>query len=99
LVDRLRSYKVVVDGQTAATLRRGEDVVVPVPAGHHAVKAKIDWGRSREIDLELGERDRVHLLCQPGFTLSLLRPRALLYVTIWRNRYLDLQFLRVESDG
>ena len=60
-------------------------------------RVRIDWGRSREIDLDLGERDRAYLLCQPVVTFSLIRPRALLYATIWRDRYIDLQLVRIES--
>jgi hypothetical protein len=98
-VDRLRSYGIVVDGNTLASLRRGDDVTLTVTAGHHKVRAKIDWGRSQDVDLDLDERERAVLLCQPGFTFSLLRPTALLYVTIWRKRYLNLQLLRIEPAG
>jgi hypothetical protein len=97
--NRLRSYKIVIDGQTLATIGRGEDATVAVAAGRHRVRAKIDWGRSRDIDLDLGENDRAYLLCQSAFQSSLIFPRAWLYVTLWRNRYLDLQLLRVESSG
>jgi hypothetical protein len=95
--NRVRSYKIVVDGQVLASLRRGEDAAVAVAAGHHTVRAKIDWGRSRDVDLDLGENDRAYLLCQSGFQHSLAVPRGWLYVTIWRKRYLDLQLIRVES--
>jgi hypothetical protein len=95
--NRLRSYKIVVDGNVAATLGRGEHATVTVPGGHHSVRAKLDWGSSANVDVELGEDDRAYLTCQSGFQPSLARPTALLYITIWRKRYLDLQLLRVES--
>ena len=95
--NRLRSYKIVIDGQTCATLRRGEEATVAVGAGHHSVRATIDWGRSKDVDLDLGENDCAYLLCQSGFSPSLRRPSALRYATIWRERYLDLQLLRVET--
>jgi len=95
--NRLRSYKIVIDGHVLASLRRGEDATVAVAAGHHTVRANIDWGRSKDVDLDLGENDRAYLLCQSGFRASFVFPRAWLYVTIWRKRYLDLQLLRVES--
>jgi hypothetical protein len=98
-VDRLRRYEIVVDDETLANLRRGDEVSVPVTVGHHRVHAKIDWGRSQDLDLDLGEDDRAFLLCQPGFAFSLLRPTALLYMTIWRKRYLALQLLHIESAG
>jgi hypothetical protein len=55
--------------------------------------------RGRDIDLDLGENDRAYLLRQSGFRSSLIVPRAVLYVTIWRKRYLDLQLLRVEPSN
>jgi len=97
--NRVRSYKIVVDGEVLASLRRGEDATVPVAPGHHKVRAKIDWARSRDIDLDLGENDRAYLICQSAFRPSLIVPRAMLYVTIWRKRYLDLQLLCVEPSN
>lgn len=96
-VDRLRSYEIVVDGSARATLRRGEEVRVPVAAGRHTVRARIDWARSGDVEVTLGGEDTAFFLCQPGFGFSLLRPTALLYVTIWRKRYLDLRLLRIDS--
>ncbi len=95
--NQVRSYEIVIDGQVLASLRRGEDATVAVAAGHHTVRAKIDWGRSSDVDLDLGETDRAYLLCQSGFQHSFVVPRAWLYVTIWRKRYLDLHLLRLES--
>ena len=95
--NRLRSYEILIDGETAAILPRGGERTVTVGAGHHAVRATIDWGSSPTIDLDLAEADRAYLICQSGFQPSLIRPRALVYVTIWRKRYLDLRLLRVEA--
>jgi len=95
--NRLRSYKIVVDGQTLASLGRGQDATVVVATGHHRVRAKIDWCRSPDIDLDLATDDRAYLLCQSAFRESFLFPRSWLYASIWRKRYLDLRLLRVES--
>ena len=95
--NRLRSYKIVVDDEVAATLGRGEHATVTVPGGHHSVRAKLDWGSSPKLDVELGEDDRAYFICQSGVQPSLARPTALLYITIWRKRYIELQLLRVES--
>jgi hypothetical protein len=94
--NRLRAYKVLVDGELAATLGRGESATVSVASGRHAVKATLDWGSSPTLDVDLGAGERAYLLCQSAFQFSLSRPRALLYITVWRNRYLDLKLLRVE---
>jgi hypothetical protein len=97
--NRLRSYQVVVDGSAATSLNNGGEETVTVAAGHHRVEAKIDWGRSPAVELDLGERDRAYLICQAGFKPSLLRPTVWLYITVWRKRYLDLRLLRIESSA
>jgi hypothetical protein len=95
--NRLRSYKIVIDGETLASLGRGQEATVAVAAGHHKVWAKIDWCRSGEVPLDLGENARAYLRCQSSFQPSFIFPKAWLYVTIRRKRYLDLRLLRVES--
>jgi hypothetical protein len=94
--NRLRAYKVHVDGNVAATLGRGEEARVTVSGGRHRIRATLDWGSSPSLDLELGENDRAHVVCRSGFEPSLARPKALLYITVWRKRYLDLQLLHID---
>jgi hypothetical protein len=93
---RLVSYKIVVDEAPIAALRRGDQASVAVAAGRHTVRAEIDrWCGSERVDLDLGERDRAYMRCERSFRTSLI-PKMLLYQTIWRRRFLDLQLLRVE---
>jgi hypothetical protein len=89
------SYKIVVDEAPVAALRRGDQATVAVAAGRHTVRAEINWGGSERIDLDLGQRDRAYMRCERSFRTSLI-PKMLLYQTIWRSRFLDLQLLRVE---
>ena len=95
--NRFRSYKVFVDGKAAASLGRGQESTIEVTAGRHSLRATLDWGSSPTVEVELAEGDRAYVLCQSGFKFSLARPRALLYITIWRKRYLDLRLIRIES--
>lgn len=92
--DRRRSYKIFIDREHRVTLRHGEDAKVSVAAGAHTVQARIDWCRSRRVDLDLGDQQRAVLLCQSGIKSPLL---GLLYATLWSGRYIDLQLIRVES--
>jgi hypothetical protein len=92
---RLASYKVVVDEAPVAALRRGDQATVAVAAGRHTVRAEIHGVGSARIDLDLGERDRAYIRCERSFRTSLI-PKMLLYQTIWRSRFLDLQLLGVE---
>jgi hypothetical protein len=40
--DRLRAYKVVLDGQPVDDIRAGEIKDVPVTSGHHTLQLKVD---------------------------------------------------------
>ena len=50
--DRLRAYKVAVDGVVVASVRAGQSVTVPVAAGSHTLRLRIDWGRSEELQFQ-----------------------------------------------
>lgn len=92
---RLVSYEIVVDDARADALRHEEQVTVFVTAGRHTVRAKLHGVGSQRIALDLGERDRAVIRCEPGFR-SQWSPNMLIYQPSWRHRYLDLQLLRVE---
>jgi len=44
-----RKYKIYVDGVKVATIGVGKTVQIPVAAGEHRVKAKLDWCSSPEV--------------------------------------------------
>lgn len=41
--NRLRRFTIVINGQEAATIKRGETIDLPVPAGPFSARATIDW--------------------------------------------------------
>lgn len=94
-----RAFEILLDGQTAAALRRGHEATVQVSAGHHTVRARLNWLGSQTVDLDLAEHDQAHITCRPAFRLPvLIWPWALFYaVFVRRNRFIDLQLRRVES--
>ena len=47
--DRLRAYKVIVDGNTAGEIRNGETKEFPISSGQHDLALKIDWCGSKTI--------------------------------------------------
>jgi hypothetical protein len=61
--DVLRSYKVVIDGDTVGDIRRGETKTFDVPAGRHEVHLEIDWAKSRDLELNLSAGDVASLTC------------------------------------
>jgi hypothetical protein len=91
--DRLRAYKVVIDGQVAGALRQGNTISIPVEPGSHEVWIRIDWCRSPAVSLRLDPGKTARLECAPNAPRSLL---YLIYITIWRERYVSLK--RVDAE-
>ena len=64
--DLVRSYKVVIDGKTAALLPNGETRVIAVPPGEHRVKVILDWLGSEEHVITVGGGSSVGFVCEPA---------------------------------
>jgi hypothetical protein len=86
--DRLRAYSLVIDGAVVEKVKRGESATVAVTPGEHTVWMKVDWCRSRIFRIELSDNERVTLTARSGIRSLLL---GLLYITIWRTRYIELE--------
>lgn len=87
--DRLRAYKVVLDGQVIGQIRHGEEAEFAVEPGPHELYLKIDWCRSNTVEFE---NDGPVTVFECGSNLK--GPAiflAILYVTLWRERYLWLR--------
>jgi hypothetical protein len=61
--DVLRTYKVVIDGDTVGDIRRGETKTFDVPPGQHEIHLEIDWAKSRNLELNLSSGDVASLTC------------------------------------
>jgi hypothetical protein len=85
--NRLRQFKIVIDGEAVGGLSPGEARTFDVPAGSHTVCAKIDWCRSRKLTLELSERDKAHLVCGNPPLASVL---AIVWITLGCRRFPQL---------
>ena len=82
--DRMRSYKVVIDGETVGSVRRGETKCFGTQPGVHDVLFKVDWARSSVVHVDLTDDLEATVLCWPrGKPLS-----AIYWITIGRNRYI-----------
>ena len=44
--DRLRSYRVIVDGKDVARIANGAEVTIFLAPGEHVVQLRVDWCRS-----------------------------------------------------
>ncbi|MCA6490967.1 MAG: hypothetical protein IM558_09195 [Chitinophagaceae bacterium] len=59
--NRIRDYKIFVDGQQVGTIANGETKDFPTTVGQHIVTAKIDWCSSPNISIELKENQTSNL--------------------------------------
>ena len=76
--DRLRAYKIVLDGVVTSEIRTGQEINFEVSPGKHRLFLKIDWCGSNSI--ECGNSLQ-------GWRLIL----GLVYVIFLHNRYLWLK--------
>jgi hypothetical protein len=88
--DRLRAYKVSVDGKAVASVRAGESVTVPISPGRHSLVMRIDWCGSETIELEAAPQQ--HMVFECGSSLTGWRLLLRLFYIVYRtNRYLWLR--------
>jgi hypothetical protein len=59
----LRSYTVLLDGQSAGKLGRNEDIVLQTVAGIHTLQARIDWCTSQLLTFSIADTDRLTFEC------------------------------------
>lgn len=53
--NRMRDYKIFIDGQQVGTIGNGETKDFPTKVGHHIVIAKIDWCSSPNISVSVND--------------------------------------------
>jgi hypothetical protein len=92
--DRLRAYKVVVDGRVVGKIKRGETKSFELEPGQHEVYAKIDWTQSQTLRIDVGAGDKVDLTVSnnttfiPGANDS--RPWLIAAISTQIDSYLSL---------
>lgn len=85
--DRLRSYRVIVDGQEVARIANGAEVTIPLAPGGHVVHLRVDWCRSPLLRITVAPGQPAILECGPN-----AKPWfALVYITLLRHKYLWLR--------
>ena len=87
--DRARDYRVLVDGTQRAAIGNDSTVQIPVTPGKHRVRLVVDWCASQELAVDIAHGEILRLECKPNASPFL----ALLYVTIWRNKYISLNMV------
>jgi hypothetical protein len=59
--DRLRRYKIFIDGAQVGTIARDAVLDLEVPSGPHTIEARIDWGRSQPLTIEATPDQRIEI--------------------------------------
>jgi hypothetical protein len=85
--DRMRPYRVMIDGRLVARLSEGGATTINLPPGVHDAWIKLDWTRSRKLQVNLGPGDRFYMTCQAGGGVI----RAPLDFIFRSRRYIDLK--------
>ena len=85
--DAARDYNIHVDGEKVATISRDSEKKITVQPGKHTIQLKIDWCCSAELEIAADHSKPVRLKCGANSNPLL----ALLYISIWRKKYLSLQ--------
>ncbi|HEX5213138.1 MAG TPA: hypothetical protein VFW22_15545 [Pseudolabrys sp.] len=88
--DRLRSYKIFVNGQQVGMLAHNSLFEVQAPSGPLTVQARIDWGKSKPLTVEAAAGRRIDIEVSNNWGALL----ALWAATFGAGSYLKLQLLR-----
>jgi hypothetical protein len=76
--DRLRKYKVLIDGEVAGRIAAGEVKAFPVTAGEHRLELKVDWKGSPAQHVVVAPGEAAHFECggrgAAGTLLDLFKP-------------------------
>ena len=88
--DREYPYRVTVDGRQRAEVGDDSTVQIGLTPGDHRVALRVKWCGSRELPFSIAPGEIVRMQCRPN-----VRPLlALLYITLWRNRYIALEMVK-----
>ena len=59
--NRMRDYKIFIDGQQVGTIANGESKDFPTTVGQHIVRAKVDWCSSPDISVIVNDNQTKNL--------------------------------------
>ena len=85
--DKIRAYKIVLDGKVTGEIKEGQEISLDTPKGPHQLYLKIDWCMSNKIDFDIKNDETINFECGNNTKFGM----ALLYVTVLRKQYLWLK--------
>jgi hypothetical protein len=89
--DRLRRYRVLIDGEPAGWIRRGTTEGFEVTPGQHVVQMRIDWCGSPPLTLEVDE-EGARLTCGANYN-----PWSPFF--IWQSVFRRNQWIYLRAEG
>ena len=90
--DKLRSYRIELDGKAVDEIFDGETKRIAVEPGSHTLCLKVDWCSSKKIAFKVKQRKDVNFRC----TSNLQGARALIGIVY--AVFLPRQYIRLELD-
>ena len=90
--DKLRAYRVLIDGQDAGRIQYEGALCISVSPGPHTIHLEIDWCKSNSVAFTAKEGEEIAFEC--GCSLTGWRTLfALIYVTVLSDEYLWIRQL------
>jgi hypothetical protein len=89
--DRLRAYKLYIDGKPVGKIKAGQEVCLSIPQNSSKLLAKIDWCSSNEFDLSaIKENEKLEIVNTMSEKAWI--PFYIIYLTtVGRKKYLRVE--------
>ena len=85
--DMLRSYRIMLNGETVGSIARDSVLEIVAPAGKATIEARIDWGRSQPLTIDARPDETIEIEVSNPWGSAL----AIWAITFGRNSYLALR--------
>ncbi len=82
----MRSFSVILDGNSVTSIKSGETIHIPLTPGEHTIRLKVDWCRSEELTFSLNEGTNTELHCGSTYNdwrcmiMPFIKPSSYVYV-------------------
>lgn len=90
-VNSMREYDIYIDKEKVAVINDGEKKIIEVSQGNHEIYIKIDWCKSKKLNVNLTEGHDVNFKCGSEIT-GIKQAFALLYVFL-HHKFVYLDYL------
>ena len=90
--DRLRSYRIELDGKIIGEIDDGETKRIALESGSHTLRLRLDWCSSQKIEFKVDKREDVNFRC----TSNIQGARALIGIVY--ALFLPRQYIRLELE-